>query len=219
MLKSLTCIAAFLLTALAGKSQGEPETFMKTLYNSFEKRDSALFLSLYFFPDDLFKVFATGTEDENKSINRRPPDPSNVQYRLAITQHVFNRILYQIDSSIVDDTITIFGGMKYEIVKSPDILYPSLRGELFFASGSRYYSLTVNEAVFIFNKWKLTALGDMSVVNDTSMFSEDAIKISAFGSFNNTKVQFKDIKLEVVDVLPPPPPPRPKKVKAAGPKK
>lgn len=218
ILKSFICtLILFSMTAVS-HSQGDPESFIKTIYHSLEKRDSALFLSAYLSLEDYSKIIlgATGEEEKDSGTVVNHGEPSDLQYRNKITEYVFRRALYSIDSITTDDTVTTLEGIRYEIVKSPNVLFPSLRGELFFGAGSGYYSLPLIEAIFISGKWKLSEIGDLRPLKDKSIFAKDRIKVSAFGTFDDAKLEIKEIKLEKADFLPPPPPPKPGDVKKAG---
>lgn len=200
-------------------SQDNPAEFLKEVFNSIQKADTLRFISHYVSYDEEIKIltgfftrYGATTIDSQTNVLT-----TENQYKTILKDSVFPLLTKAISKSNIDLSTASYLDYKYNIVKAPYILFPSLTGTIYFKSMKDVFEIDIKEAIFINDKWKVHQINSVQPISDASVFSQDSARISAFDSFifKLTDISINDSENNKPEPPPPSPPKSPayKKVK------
>lgn len=180
--------------------------FLKEVFKSVQQKDTAAFLRNNMSHKDLREIVKLATSADSITEPSQPPGKSvEKMHEEFLLDSSFNKLINEAKSLGLDLSKSVYHDCKYQVLKDPSILIPSLTGSVYFKKDSTLYELKVREALWIDGKWKVNSFGDISVLNDSILYKTTNSKLSAFGSL--------DIKTEVISItverdqpIEPPPP-------------
>lgn len=128
---------------------------------------------------------------------------------------VFAKFLKTLDSLHVDRDSMQYLDYSYLQEKDTSVLCTSLKGDVYFKSGEKYYQWNIAEAILIKGKWTLLDPGKITDLKDRSFLTLPPKRVTVFNSITASS----RVKIVPVVLQPPPPlnmqtpqePPKPKK--------
>ncbi len=193
------------------KSQADEFIFLKNAFNAVITRDSTKFFQHCISKQELNDILTVSQRLEMEKLGIQDSSSTNrVTTPYNLHSVLFRSLLNNIDSISGKGTALEFVNAEYQVVKSSSIIYPSLKGMLYFKGSGKLHQLPVEEAIFINGRWKIASLGDVNILKGTQLANKESMKVSAFGFLKTvtvTELTIEDFELE--EPPPPPPPPKP----------
>jgi hypothetical protein len=206
-------IVVILFAGVDNYAQSDPSIFLKNFFATIKEPDSAGFVKCFISAeesDGLVKTIIRGDQPDDRVNYTSHID--NKAYADILKNKVFGKLQLLADSLHINLKNTAYSDCKYQIIKDPEIMFTSLKGEIFFKENNRAFTLTIEEAIFINDSLKILGLGNIALLADPSALTKKPKKLTAFDSF---KIEVKDVTIEEIvsekEEPPPPPPPPPSK--------
>ena len=205
---SACLILMFLLAGVTSFAQGNETGFLNNIFKAIQSRDSNEFQKYHMNSRDLQDVLTEFQRLEAEKRGKddalpRSPDPTG--YEKIVRSLVFSPLLKRIDSLTEKQTTLQFVEVQYQVVKSPYIVYPSLKGVIYFKGAGKDYQIPIDEAIYINGQWKIATLGTPGPVSAATVSHAGNAKVTAFGFINTVTITEVLIEEYVADEPTPPP--------------
>jgi hypothetical protein len=206
-------IILFLSVSTPGFAQTNPAPVIKDFFKTLRDNDTSNFVKHYITFGELSEITKAALFDSiNIDSLRYRSNVNNPEFTYYLTQKEFPKIKTQADSLQINLSKTEYVDCKYQVVKDPKYLVTSLSGAIFFKEGNNFFELKIDEAIYINDNWKITKIGNITILSDSSVLTKEHVSITPFNGLD-LEIKLTDVKLEEELPPPPPPPPPPKKPK------
>ncbi len=185
-------------------SQSNPSGLFEDLYSSIKQSDVPGFTKLHLSSAQVGEIIAglfmgNLSMDSVKLAGLKPNQRSvDSFYNVALKS-----IIYKLDSLGADIGNSSYFNCRYQIFKSPQNFFISMKGDLILKNKKKYISIGVREAVLVDDLWRIISLDSISLVNDSSDLK--LARISEFQTIEKT-TKITSVKLEKSKNEPEPPP-------------
>jgi hypothetical protein len=198
----LGVICFLLVMNISSSAQLNPSTMFEGLFTSIRNRDSLNFVKYLLSSDELLEIAKAARKDSINidSINMNSPlyktQGNNEFYQHYLIGQDFQPLISKADSLKINFQDMVYLNSKYQIIKDPQVFFTSLNGTIFFSDKKSSYQLKIEEAIFSNDAWKILQLGDLTVINDSSVLNSKLVKTSAFNSLIFERTIVSDTTLE-----------------------
>ena len=198
-MRYLFLFACFLNGSYANlHAQSNPADFIRDIFRTMQRNDTVGFISHYLTAREQLFMLNRFLSNDTAMWKLDPQDEDRSrEERGKMFDYAFKGISDLSDAVWID--------YKYQVVKEPQVILPSMKGAFFFRIKNDCYMFPIREAVWLDDKWKLSAFDRITKI-DSAKVCHRPLDISAFGSFKF------EVEVKIIDdslIVPPPPPPPP----------
>jgi len=204
MTQKLIAIIVLLSLSVNSRAQTNPETTLKSFFVTIQHTDSLKFISYFLSSGQMLEIVKAA---ESENLNTDSINLDSLNFKDGLNNHFYHDYLikknyrtlkFKADSLKINLSSLTYLNCKYQIIKDPQIFFTSLSGLIFFSDNQKTYKLKIEEAVLINDKWKITKLGQLSVLDDTTDLLKKPTKLSAFNSLNFQRQIVSDTVIEYI---------------------
>jgi hypothetical protein len=155
MLKIIIILfAGFQLCTSASAQCPEIEQFATRFFESFRYNDTAVFNQSFISNKEVNRLLS-----QHIRLNNIQPGKDDSAIQLPDLQRAiaiqFKVARKKLSDSGINWASAKYEGFFYNLVREKSSIYPSAKGEILVQSGNRYFSIVLNDMIFINGKWKL----------------------------------------------------------------